>query len=178
MFFIPGSLISAVTLPGIVVHELAHQLFCRYYRIPVYEVCYFRMGTPAGYVVHGEAKSWTQQVMISAGPFFINSILGAVLCFPSILRVSGFEGGASILDGVLIWLGISISMHAIPSIGDAKSMWSAVAKQRSSNLAKLCVAPLVGLIYLLSLGSFFWLDLIYGVMVSAALPNLIVEILS
>jgi len=31
MFFIPGQLIALVTLPGVIVHELAHQLLCRRY---------------------------------------------------------------------------------------------------------------------------------------------------
>lgn len=31
MFFIPGQLIALVTFPGVIVHELAHQLFCRRY---------------------------------------------------------------------------------------------------------------------------------------------------
>jgi len=178
MFFIPGNFIAAITFPGIVIHELAHQLFCRYFKIPVYQVCYFRFGNPAGYVVHGPSKNWVQQVLVGAGPFFLNSLLGAFLAFPSALRVFEFDGAATTLDIVLIWLGISIAMHAIPSTADAKSMWAAVSGKKASVFAKLGVAPVVGLIFVLAIGSVVWLDLFYGVAVSLALPKLLVMILA
>ena len=178
MFFVPGSLIAAITFPGVVIHELAHQLFCRYFKIPVYQVCYFRFGNPSGYVVHGQPGKWTHNVLVGAGPFFLNSVLGATLAFPSALRVFEFDGAASTLDGILIWLGVSIAMHAIPSTGDARSMWQAVSGDRASLLAKVTVAPVVGLIFVLALGSVVWLDLIYGIGVSLALPKLLVAALA
>ena len=153
--FIPGSIISALTFPGVVIHELAHQLFCRFFNIPVYEVCYFRFGNPAGYVIHKETDHWFHQVLVGGGPFFINSILGALIAFPSALRVFEFDGATSFLDGVLIWLGVSIAMHAIPSIGDAKSMWMSVSGKNAPILATFVVGPIVGIIFLLALG---WTD--------------------
>lgn len=177
MFFIPGSVIAAITFPGIVVHELAHQLFCRYFRIPVYKVCYFRFGKPAGYVIHGQTANWVQQVLISAGPFFVNSILGAMLAFPSLLRLFEFHSSTAMFDGLLMWLGVSIAMHAIPSVGDAKSMWLAVSGQNAPVLAKLGVAPLVGFSFLLAIGSVFWLDVLYGIAVSVAIPKLLLALL-
>jgi hypothetical protein len=178
MFLIPGSVIAAVTFPGVVIHELAHQLVCRYLKIPVFKVCYFQFGNPAGYVIHGQTDNWVHQVLVSVGPFFINSILGAILSFPSALRAFEFDNAASILDLVLIWLGVSIAMHAIPSTGDAKSIWRAVSGQQTSLLAKIVIAPIVGVIFLLALGSVFWLDLIYGIAVSLAIPTLLVKILA
>ncbi len=176
--FIPGSLIAAITFPGVVIHELAHQLFCRYFKIPVYQVCYFRFGNPSGYVVHAQTDNWIHQILVGAGPFFLNSVLGALLAFPSSLRAFEFSGAASTIDGILLWLGISIAMHAIPSTGDAKAMWNAVSGTRASFLAKLAVAPVVGLIFILAIGSVVWLDLLYGVGVSLALPKLLIAVLS
>ena len=178
MFFIPGSVISVLTFPGVVVHELAHQLFCRYLKIPVYQVCYFRVGNPAGYVIHAQTSRWVHQVLIGSGPFFLNSLLGGLFAFPSALRGFEFNGAGSVIDAILIWLGVSIAMHAIPSTGDAKSMWLAVSGQKAPVLAKLGVAPLIGIIYLLAIGSVFWLDLLYGVAVSLALPKLLVAVLA
>jgi len=178
MFFIPGGIIAAVTFPGVVIHELAHQLFCRYFKVPVYQVCYFRFGNPSGYVVHAQPDKWTKNILIGVGPFFLNSILGAILSFPSALRVFEFKDAASPLDGVLIWLGVSIAMHAIPSTGDAKSMWQAVSGEKASVLAKVIVAPIIGLIYALAIGSVFWLDLLYGIGVSLALPKILVAVLT
>lgn len=73
--FIPGIIISIITFPGVIVHELAHQLFCRWFKIPVFEVCYFRFENPIGYVIHEPAKKGYQTILISIGPFIINTIL-------------------------------------------------------------------------------------------------------
>ncbi|WP_338413480.1 metalloprotease family protein [uncultured Sphaerotilus sp.] len=176
VFFIPGSIIAAFTFPGVVIHELAHYLFCRYFKVPVYQVCYFRFGNPAGYVIHQEPGNWLHNVIIAAGPFFLNSALGAIIAFPSALRVFEFDGEAPIVDLILIWLGVSIAMHAIPSTVDAKSMWESVSGRGASWLAKIVVAPVVGLIYMLAYGSIFWLDLVYGIGISLALPKMLVAV--
>lgn len=177
MYLIPGTVIAVVTFPGVIIHELAHQLFCRHFRIPVFQVCYFRLGNPAVYVVHGETDNWVHGVLTAAGPFFLNSVLGAILAFPSVLRVFEFEGAASVLDMVLMWLGVSVAMHAIPSTTDARSMWHAVSGKKASLLAKMIVAPIVGVIFVLALGSVIWLDLFYGFFVLLAIPNILVAAL-
>ena len=51
MFFIPGFLIAIVTFPGVIVHEAAHLFFCRWFKLEVYDVCFFRVGNPSGYVI-------------------------------------------------------------------------------------------------------------------------------
>lgn len=79
---------------------------------------------------------------------------------------------------MLIFLGVSVAMHAIPSTGDAKSMWRAVSGQISSVLTKIVVAPVAGLIFLLALGSVVWLDLLYRVEISTAVPWLLVAALA
>jgi hypothetical protein len=38
--------------------------------------------------------------------------------------------------------------------------------------------PITGLIYLGSFGSFFWLDLLYGIGIAIGLPNLLIAILA
>lgn len=69
MFFIPGFLITILTFPGVIVHELAHQIFCRICRVAVFDVCYFKFGNPAGYVVHEHPKNAYSQILIGIGPF-------------------------------------------------------------------------------------------------------------
>jgi hypothetical protein len=39
-------LITIVTFPGVIVHELAHQLFCRLYKVSVFEEVYFQAENP------------------------------------------------------------------------------------------------------------------------------------
>ena len=172
---IPGPLISAITFPGVVVHEFAHEIFCKFFKVPVYKVCYFRFGNPAGYVNHGQCNHWYQNVLISAGPFFVNSLIGVLLAFPVVMHSSYSEDLISI-DIFLIWLSVSIAMHAIPSRGDAKSMWKAVSGNKAPFLAKIIVSPIIAIIYLLSWGSFFWLDLIYGVCVCFLGPKFLIDL--
>jgi hypothetical protein len=175
--FIPGIVITAVTFPGVIVHELAHQLFCRLFKVPVFKVVYFQFENPAGYVVHEAPDNKWHNMLISVGPFFLNSILGALIALPAALPVFEF-GQAQFLDYVLIYLGVSISMHAFPSTGDANSIWQTVKEKGTPWYIKIVAYPIVGLIYLGSIGSFFWLDLLYGISVAVGLPNLIINVLS
>ena len=172
---IPGFIVSILTFPGIIVHEMAHQLFCRWQRVAVFDVCYFRFGNPTGYVVHEIAPSAFKNLFISIGPFFVNTILGALIAFPA--TVLKFESGNAV-DYFLIWLGISIAMHSFPSTGDAKSIWQAVRSREVPWLTRLIAAPIVGVIYLGAIGSVVWLDLIYGAAVVVFLPNLISQLLA
>jgi hypothetical protein len=171
--FIPGILISIITFPGVIVHELAHQLFCRWFKVPVFEVCYFRFENPVGYVIHEKAERVYQTVLISVGPFLINTILALLVAFPAALQFK-FDD-ANFADYILIYLAISIGAHAFPSTGDAESLWqSVIHSEKSSWLHKALVVPIVGFIYLGALGSFFWLDLLYGFGVAVGLPYLLI----
>jgi len=177
MFFVPGIVITIVTFPGVIVHELAHQLFCRWFKVPVFEVVYFRAANPAGYVVHEVPKNKLQSIMISVGPFFVNTIVGALIALPAALPVMEF-GNPGPLDFLLMYLGVSIAMHAFPSAGDANSIWQMMKQEDTPKWIKIIGYPIVGLIYLGSLGSFFWLDAIYGVAVVLLFPKLIIHFLA
>jgi len=174
--FIPGIAITIVTFPGVIVHELAHQLFCRLFKVPVFEVVYFRVANPAGYVLHEKARTSTQAIFISTGPFILNTLIGFLIALPAAIQFN--MNAADGLDYILLYLGISIAMHAFPSTGDAKSLWQSVVKDSNSSfLSKVIVTPIVGFIYLGALGSMFWLDLIYGIGVAVAFPWLLVSLL-
>ncbi len=177
MVLIPGWLIAIATFPGVIVHEIAHQFFCKVLRIAVLDVCYFRIGNPAGYVVHEATKSTYQTILIGVGPFLVNTVVGAVIAAPAVIPVFQFEAGSP-LDYVLIWLGVSIAMHSFPSTGDAQSIWSALWSGDAPLLARLAGAPLVLLIYAGAVGSVVWLDLVYGATVAWAVPKLLVSVLA
>jgi hypothetical protein len=178
---IPGFIITYLTFPGVIVHELAHALFCRLFGIPIYQVKFFQIvlirGMPAGYVVHGPAKQPWHGVMVSIGPFFVNTILGALIASPGAIPILRF-GSKSPLDYFFAWLGISIAMHAFPSTGDAASIWKTIHRPGVPALTKLISYPLVGLIYVGALGSMFWLDALYGLAVAGFLPNALVQLLA
>lgn len=177
MAFIPGQLVSLATFPGVIVHEIAHQFFCRIFGIAVIDVCYFQFDNPAGYVKHEPAKHAWQHLIIGIGPFLINSIVGALIALPATIPVFKF-GAASFFDYFLIWLGISIAMHAFPSTGDAANIWQEIKAQETPLWLKIIAAPLVSIIYLGALGSVLWLDLVYGIAVATLLPNLVILLLS
>lgn len=174
---IPGQLIALVTFPGVIVHEMAHQFFCRLAGVAVFHVCYFRFGNPAGYVKHEVPQRLWQHVLICVAPFFVNTLLGALIALPAAIPVMTFDAGST-LNYVLIWLGVSIAMHAFPSTGDGAAMWVSIKQPGVSWLARLLVAPLVGFIFLFSIGSMFWLDAIYGGLVVMALPYLLIRALA
>lgn len=171
---IPGIAVSIATCPGVIVHELAHQLFCRLFKVPVFQVVYFQVGNPAGFVLHEIPPYKWQSILISVGPFFVNTLLGALIALPAALPVFTLNN-ANFLHYLLIYLGVSIAMHAFPSTGDAAVIWKEIKKEDTKPLTKLIGYPVVGLIYLGSLGSMIWLDLVYGVAVAIGIPSLIIH---
>ncbi len=178
---IPGILISMVTFPGVAVHELAHQVCCRICRIPVYEVKYFQVKNPCGYVMHEPISNPWKNLLTGLGPFFVNTILGILITLPAYANVFGYSSVSGTMglfvklcSYILYWLGVSILMHAFPSAGDAKALVHSVLKNEDvSMIAKIITAPFIGLIYLGAFGSIFWLDLAYGIGVSMLLPKLL-----
>lgn len=166
---VPGQIVTLLTFPGVIVHETAHKLVCNMLGIRVLKVCYFRFGNPAGYVAHEKPNNAIQQIFIGIGPFLFNSIIGAIIAFPGALAY--YSSKASIVHYVLIWLGLSIAMHSFPSTGDANSIWRAMWMKGTPLLVRLVALPVILIIYLGAIGSFFWLDLIYGVAVAFFLPR-------
>jgi hypothetical protein len=172
MLFGLGYLISLITFPGIVIHEIAHRFFCDLTGTPVYEVRYFKaFGNPAGYVIHGEPDSLGASFAISMGPLLINTLLCIIFCFPYTIN-SNLGGTDQSAFMVLYWVGISAGMHAFPSNQDAKS-FSEHVKRNHSVWLYLSVLPLRVLIFIANLLSIFWLDIVYAVLVANSLPSLI-----
>lgn len=171
MFFIPGQVISVLTFPGVIVHEIAHMLFLKLKGIPVLDVCYFRFGNPSGYVIHEDISRFNTAFLVCVGPFLVNSILCIVICFPAFFPIKVF-GIENPLSYFLAWLGISIGMHAFPSTQDANNLWQH-AKKEVSSLNPLAVIsfPIVFLIYLANILSFFWIDYLYGIAIGFGLPS-------
>ena len=160
-----------------IVHELAHQLFCRLTRVAVFDVCYFRVGRPAGYVVHVPPRSAYQNILIDVGPFIVNTLVGALISLP--VAYPMWQLGASpALGAISSWLGVSIAMHAFPSVGDANQLWRSVVGGDAPLALKVAVIAIVILIYVGAIASVFWLDLIYGIAVAVFLPSLIVNLLA
>lgn len=170
---IPGFIITWLTFPGVIIHELGHQLLCRFTGTPVIEVCYFRFGNPAGYVTHERPSSIWKHLLIGFGPLLVNSAFGFLL---GLVAAAHFwqQESMKIPGGILTWLAVSVAMHSFPSTGDATSLWHALWGEESPMPARIVGTPLVGLIFLGAIGSVFWLDLIYGAVVAWVLPRALI----
>lgn len=173
--FIPGEFISAITFPGVIVHEAAHMLFCRLSGVAVYDVCFFRFGNPAGYVLHEPIRKFSTALLVCLGPLLVNSLLCLLICFPAFIPYRLYDRSEP-LAILLLWLGLSIGMHAFPSTGDAQALWQE-AKQalQQHNFLALLAYPLVGLIYLANILSIVWFDAIYAAAIGLGLPELLLK---
>jgi hypothetical protein len=167
---IPGFIVTWATFPGVIVHEFGHQLMCKLTRTPVREVCYFRLGRTAGYVIHERPSSTWKHILIGFGPLIVNSLfgffLGLIASRPGLHRED-----TQLAGGFLVWLAVSIAMHSFPSRGDAKSLWNALWLEGAPVSSRVVGTPLVVAIYAGAIGSILWLDLIYGVAVAWWLPR-------
>jgi hypothetical protein len=169
---IPSQILALLTFPGVVLHEFMEQLFCRWLGVAVLKVVYIRFGNPAGYVTHEPKLDLRRSLWIALGPFFLNSLLGALVALPAALTAWEFRV-TSTPSYILAWLGISISMHALPNPEDAASLWRALWTPQTPLMTRLLAAPLVGLARIFSAGRVIGLDLVYGVAIVGALPALL-----
>lgn len=187
MIFIPGQIINILTFPGVMIHELAHQIFCRLFNVPVYEVKYFGLKRPSGYVIHERTESPLVTFFISVGPFILNTLVGALLLLPASVKMIAFDGYRTLgedLSGnffeffplaLISWFGISVLMHAFPSVKDTENMVDGILKNPDTNIfAKILAAPVIGLMFLGAIGSAVWLDLGYALAVGYLLPKIAV----
>jgi len=152
-----GWLIALITFPGIILHEWAHKFFCDRTRVPVYKTCYFRLGNPAGYVIHGQVNNYGKAFLIATAPFLVNTTISVVLFSIALILPLGLAAY------ILFWLGISIAMHSFPSSQDADNLWSYSKTAWRRNPLVLFGFPVVGLIKLARLLSAPWFDLVYAI---------------
>lgn len=155
--FIPGTLIAALTFPGVIVHELAHSLACRLARIKVYKVCYFQFGDPAGYVIHEQVQTYGAVFLVAVAPFIFNTLVA--LCIFSIMVVAI---DSVLLPVVFLWLGISIGAHSFPSNDDADILWVYSKDFWKHNVLAIFGLPIVIFIKIANALSVFWFDFFYA----------------
>ena len=171
---------SIFYMPGVIIHELSHHFFCIIFNAKVTDVCYYNFRDSSGYVIHNRPKYLYQDVLIATAPFLLNSFIGGLIAYPTIINKLSTLGIASLnwQDFLRIIISISIGMSAIPSKDDGLSIWNYVCDSNSNFLlkffSKLIISPLVFLILLINLGSsYLKIDLLYGVCVCLIGPKLI-----
>lgn len=156
---IPGELISILTFPGVIIHEFAHKICCEKLGVPIYDVCYFRFGNPAGYVIHGNVNGYGKELIIDVAPFIINSLTAFVIFFFALKILSGF----GYLNLFLYWLGFSIAMNSFPSNEDANNLWNHSKRIWREKPLALIGFPIVVFIKVANLLSVIWFDFFYAV---------------
>ncbi len=152
-----GWLIALITFPGIILHEWSHKFFCDRTRVPVYKTCYFRLGTPSGYVIHGQVDNYGKAFLIATAPFLVNTTVSVISLIIAVVLPLGPAAY------VLCWLGIAVGMHSFPSSQDADNLWS-YARKAWRNPLVLLSFPVIGLIKLAGLLRSVWFDLLYAVL--------------
>jgi hypothetical protein len=161
MFFIPGALISFLTFPGVIVHEWAHELFCKLFGVRVHKVIYYQLSNPPGYVLHETPKTYKQTFWISIGPLLINSLSTIALGFVATQTISG-----GWFWYTLLWLAFSTGMHAFPSDQDMQHVSSAsrLALNNGASIIHYLAFPFVALVWLANKLRVIWFDAIYAIL--------------
>lgn len=169
IIFIPGVLISLVTFPGVIMHEISHRFMCDLFHVPVYEIGYFNIfSKTAGHVQHGHVEKLKHNLMISLAPLFFNSILCMLLTLPfnSMLIIPVWtKSYFTPLYLILWWIGISMGANAFPSNQDVNNVIMAAEDNTYFSLRLLSY-----IIRLLNLLSTFWMSFIYALGISFILP--------
>lgn len=153
------------------VHEIAHRFFCDLAKVPVHEVSYFRLGNPAGYVVHSKVSGLKKSLLISIGPLFVNTTLCSLLTFAAVypLYTLRIQEGSGIFV-FLMWVGVSIGMHAFPSNEDIQNFLLEVKEAKEGGLLHLVAQVFAIIVRLSNVLRVLWFDLIYAVFISMLLP--------
>jgi hypothetical protein len=152
-----GALIALVTFPGIILHEWAHKFTCDRTGVPVLKTCYFRLGNPAGYVIHGPVDNYGKLFLIATAPFLINTTISVIVYLIAVIIPLGLAAY------ILYWLGLSVAMHSFPSSQDADNLWGYSKKAWRRNPLVLLAFPVIGLIKLGGLVRVVWFDLLWAV---------------
>ena len=169
--FIPGWLISILTFPGVIVHEIGHRVFADLAKVPVYKVCYFRIGNPAGYVVHGPSNGLKNSLLISVGPLIVNTLLCSLITFSAVFPLFILDVEKSDwVFALLMWIGISIGMHAFPSNVDMENLVNDVKSTKQKGPLLITARIFAGFFRLANALRFVWFDAIYAVGVAYLLP--------
>jgi hypothetical protein len=154
---VSDNLISAITFPGIVIHELGHKFFCDLMNVRVHKVCYFRFGNPIGYVIHDSPRNFNQSFFITFGPFILGTLF-ALLFY----TYSQFYSNNLIIRLLFIWLGASVAIRCFPSPTDAKFLWKETNRHIRKNPFAIIGYPFVLLLWITNLINTIWIDIAYA----------------
>jgi len=176
---ITGLIVAIITFPGVIFRQVAIQLFCCYFQIPVFKVVYFQAWPPGGTVLHEVPDSPWIRLMLIFGPAAANTVLGFLIGAPAVLGllISDNTIISSLLDLFLIWLGTSIAVHTFPTLNEAETVTNAMTAAQNPVWVQMMGLPLSAVTYMAAIGKILWLDAIYALVVVIVIPILFFEVL-
>lgn len=146
---VSGKAYGFITMPGILVHELAHYFACIATRTEVLQFSYndFSSGKDyLGYVVHRPPKNYFAELLIPSAPLLLNSLVASLVMVPLWSSFDSFRFSA--WQYPLLYLSLAIAVHGIPSEKDnenlAKASWDALNKFNPFALIGLGLALGIG----------------------------------
>jgi len=160
------------SMPGIIVHEFSHQLFCSLSGVKVFKVKYFQLKSPAGYVEHAQPRNFIQAFFISVGPFIFGTILSLLFLWFVVYTTKNIFNHSLILNTyylILIffafWFGISIAINCFPSSGDARVLLLETNRHvlHHFNPFAIILYPFVFIIKIANFLKRFYFDWIYAI---------------
>lgn len=177
IFFIPGQLLSLLTFPGVIMHEISHRFMCDIFEVPVYRAFYFiPFSKQAGAVFHERVYNFGQHLVIAMAPLLFNTLFCMLFTLPLaasqyIMSNSFAEVGTSVshygtLYSILWWVGISMGANAFPSNHDIEQVRNVAPQSMSIGL-------LTSIVQFLNFLRVVWISFLYAYGVSLVLPALI-----
>lgn len=103
-------------------------------------------------------------------PFLINSIITGIGGIITFFYLSTLLIPNGILEGLfgffLIWVFLSIGMHALPTTADAKTLWSLSKKAvKEGSIGALIGYPIAAFLWLISFLKIIWIDLLFSIII-------------
>ena len=169
----PLSVFSLAVFPGVLVRQVARQIFCRFLRVAIFDVRYLE---PGG-VVHEKPIWASQQILLVVGPFLVCSLLGALVAAPAAIPVVRLGTGGP-LEGAFLWVGFSLAVQAFPVPEEAKTLQRLLGDPHVVPVFRFAVLPIAALIALGTGGLSFWRKAIYALVVTLIIPNALIWLLS
>ncbi|MBX9670677.1 MAG: metalloprotease family protein [Candidatus Obscuribacterales bacterium] len=166
MIITASRLLALLTFPGIIVHELAHRLCCDIFKVRVFEVCFFRLGDPAGFVIHERPPSLSVACVITLAPLLFNSVVSVLIGVTVGIDLFTLCSQLTIQQILRLWLALSIGMHALPSAEDLRALRIELEQnEKTRGIANVFDSVIKPIPLVKGLLNILWFDLLYAITV-------------
>jgi hypothetical protein len=116
--------VSLLTLPGVVLHELAHQFVAEVFDLEVREVDY------TSHVVHEAPRTLTQAVLVATAPLAVNTAFAVAAVFLALGGVPADPASLALTwpHAVAVFLAFALLFRAMPSTRDVRNVFTAARR--------------------------------------------------